>query len=62
MRLKVTNKGRGRQVFGSDRIFPVNTTVEGMCVTLNTRYDALRFSNVLTLGHFPMTVVLYEYI
>ena len=61
MKLKVTNKGGGRQIVGQSSIFPVNTTVEGMCVTLNTRYDALRFTHILTLGHFPRTVTLYEY-
>lgn len=61
MRLKVTNKGRGRQTVGSDRIFPVNTTVEGMCVTLNTGYGDLASTHILTLAHFSRTVALYEY-
>lgn len=61
MKLKVTNKGGGRQTVGSDRIFPVNTTVEGMCVTLNTRYDDLAGTHILTLAHFSRTVALLEY-
>ena len=39
----------------------VNVT-DGECVaTLTTRYESIGLTNILTLAHYPMTVVLYEY-
>lgn len=39
----------------------VNVT-SGMCAaTITTRYEFCGATNILTLAHYPMTVVLYEY-
>lgn len=61
MKLKVTNKGGGRQIVGQSSIFPVNTNSEGICVTLNTGYGDLASTHILMLAHFSRTVALYEY-
>lgn len=39
----------------------VNVTEGECCATITTRYEAICASNILTLAHYPMTVVLYEY-
>lgn len=39
----------------------VNVT-DGCCAAIiTTRYEAIGPTNILTLAHYPMTVVLYEY-
>lgn len=39
----------------------VNVT-DGCCAaTITTRYEAIGPTNILTLAHYPMTVVLYEF-
>ena len=40
---------------------PVNVTGDGCAATLTTRYDAVGPTNITTLAHYPMTVILYEY-
>ena len=41
---------------------PVNTASGGIACTLNTRYDAMGLpEDILTLAHYPKTVVLREY-
>ena len=41
---------------------PVNTTAGGCACTLNTRYDGMQLpEDILTLAHYPKTVVLTEY-
>ena len=42
-------------------IQPVNVTVEGCVATITTRYEAIGLNNILTLAHFPMTVIQIEY-
>lgn len=39
----------------------VNVTNGGCAATLTTRYENIGPTNILTLAHYPMTVVLYEY-
>ena len=35
---------------------------DGCCAaTITTRYEAIGPTNILTLAHYPMTVVLYEF-
>lgn len=42
---------------------PVNVANGGVSCTLNTRYDGLsEITDIVTLAHFPKTVVLMEYI
>lgn len=61
MKLKLTpatqpfplNRGGKRQA--------VNVTNGGCAATLTTRYENIGPTNILTLAHYPMTVVLYEY-
>ena len=39
----------------------VNVT-KGMCAaTLTAQYGTVTFTNILTMAHYPMTAVLYEY-
>ena len=40
---------------------PVNTTMDGMCATLTTKYEAMGINDILTLRHFPRTVILIKY-
>ena len=41
---------------------PVNTAAGGVVCTLNTRYDGMQLpEDILTLAHYPKTVVLREY-
>lgn len=40
----------------------VNVTRDGCCCTLNTRYEDMALpSDILTLAHFPKTVVLITF-
>lgn len=39
----------------------VNVTGGCCAATVTTRYEAIGPTNILTLAHYPMTVVLYEY-
>ena len=43
-------------------LLPVNTAAGGVACTLNTRYDGMQLpEDILTLAHYPKTVVLREY-
>ena len=43
-------------------LLPINTAAGGLCCTLNTRYDGMQLpEDILTLAHYPKTVVLREY-
>ena len=43
-------------------LLPVNTASGGCACTLNTRYDGMQLpEDILTLAHYPKTVVLREY-
>lgn len=42
-------------------MMPVNTTKDGMCATLTTRYEEMGINDILTLRHFPRTVILIKY-
>jgi hypothetical protein len=43
------------------QIRPINVTGDLCAATLTTRYDAVGPTNITTLAHYPMTVVLIEY-
>lgn len=60
MMCKMTNIGAFR-VTGGGQIAPINVTADGCAATLTTRYDAVGTTNILTLAHYPMTVVLVEH-
>ena len=43
-------------------LLSVNTAAGGVACTLNTRYDGMQLpEDILTLAHYPKTVVLVEY-
>lgn len=46
---------------GGGQIRPINVTGDLCAATLTTRYDAVGPTNITTLAHYPMTVVLIEY-
>ena len=60
MELKITNKAKGKSVANGNAI-PINVTKDKCCVTLNTRYEAIGMSNIITLAHFPMTTILVKH-
>lgn len=61
MNFRVTNVAQPKRTIWGGQIRAVNTT-EGECAaTLTTRYDAVGPTNITTLAHYPMTVVLIEY-
>ena len=60
MTFRVTNVAKSRLTRGG-QIRAVNTTGDLCAATLTTRYDAVGPTNITTLAHYPMTVVLIEY-
>lgn len=40
---------------------PVNTAGGGISCTLNTRYYDMADSDIISLAHFPRTIILIEY-
>ena len=42
-------------------IMAANVCVRGVCCTLNTRYEDMGQDDIISLAHYPKTVVLYEY-
>lgn len=61
MTLAITTQGKGKAT-ATARLTPVNTAMGGVCCTLNTRYEAMAEpSDILTLAHYPKTVVMIEY-
>jgi len=60
MTFRVTNVAKPRLTRGG-QITPVNTTGDLCAATLTTRYDAVGPTNITTLAHYPMTVILIEY-
>ena len=60
MNFNITNIGQKRRSRGG-YCQPVNVTADGCAATITTRYDAVGPTNILTLAHYPMTVILIEY-
>ena len=60
MNFSVTYTGKPRVIRGG-QFLPVNTTADGCAATITTRYENICQTNILSLAHYPMTVVLYEY-
>lgn len=50
-----------RQRSDGTTLTPVNTCRGGVICTLNTRYDLMSMSDILTLKHYPKTVILIQY-
>ena len=60
-KLSYTSQAEPRQS-GDKRLIPVNVCRGGVSCTLNTRYfDMALPKDILSLAHFPKTVVLIEY-
>ena len=54
--------GHGQTYCGGGYCLPINTAAGGVACTLNTRYDGMQLpEDILTLAHYPKTVVLREY-
>ena len=61
MEFKLTKVSTAIRLRGGGNIRVVNVT-RGYCVaTITTKYELIGYSNILTLAHYPMSVVLYEY-
>lgn len=62
MKLKLTQAAQPFPLsMGGGKRQAVNVTNGGCAATLTTRYENIGPTNILTLAHYPMTVVLYEY-
>jgi hypothetical protein len=61
MQCKLTRAARPFPVHRGGKRQAVNVTDGECAATLTTRYENIGPTNILTLAHYPMTVVLYEY-
>lgn len=61
MKLKLTQAAKPFPLSRGGEGQVVNVTNGGCAATLTTRYENIGPTNILTLAHYPMTVVLYEY-
>ena len=61
MNFRVTNVAQPKRTSRGGQIRPINVTGDLCAATLTTRYDAVGPTNITTLAHYPMTVVLIEY-
>lgn len=61
MKFKLTQAARPFPLSRGGKRQAVNVTNGGCAATLTTRYENIGPTNILTLAHYPMTVVLYEY-
>lgn len=61
MKLRLTQATRPFPLSRGGKWQAVNVTNGGCVATLTTRYENIGPTNILTLAHYPMTVVLYEY-
>ncbi len=60
--LSQTTSAPPRLFRGGGQIVPVNVASGGVACTLNTRYDAMQLpEDILSLAHYPKTVLLIEY-
>ena len=61
MTFKITRVAPPHRMNGGGYRRAVNVT-DGLCAaTLTTRYEAIGPTNIISLAHYPMTVVLYEF-
>lgn len=61
MKLKLTPAAQPFPLSRGGQRQAVNVTIGECAATLTTRYENIGPTNILTLAHYPMTVVLYEY-
>lgn len=56
------NLRTSKTLTGGGVLLPINTAAGGICCTLNTRYDGMQLpEDILSLAHYPKTVILIEY-
>ena len=61
IKLSHTTHGTPKPLRGG-YILPVNTASGGISCTINTRYKDMQLpEDILTLAHYPKTVILIEY-
>lgn len=61
IKLHCTTSATAKPIVGG-YCLPINTAAGGVACTLNTRYDGMQLpEDILTLAHYPKTVVLREY-
>lgn len=60
IKLSLTSCATPKPIRGG-QLVPINTASVGVACTLNTRYADMSSSDILSLAHFPKTVVLIEY-
>lgn len=59
--LTITTSALPKRIPGG-ALLPVNTTADGLVCTLNTRYEAMALPlDILSLAHYPKTVILIEW-
>lgn len=62
MECKLTHVTRPFRLNGGGGNGQMVNVTDGCCAaTITTRYEAIGPTNILTLAHYPMTVVLYEF-
>ena len=62
IRLSYTSQSTPRSTDDGRLLHPVNVCRGGISCTLNTRYNDMALpKDILSLAHFPKTVILIEY-
>lgn len=61
MQFSITRVAHAFNMIGGGRRRAVNVTDADCAATITTRYENIGPTNILTLAHYPMTVVLYEF-
>lgn len=61
MQFKLTRVASPHLVSRGGKRQAVNVTDGECAATITTRYENIGPTNILTLAHYPMTVVLYEF-
>lgn len=61
MTLHITTHTDRHRIPGGGMLRAINVCQGGIAATVTARYSAMCHSNILTLAHYPMTAILYEY-
>lgn len=61
MKFHLTKVASARTLNKGGQMCPVNVTDGECAATITTRYERIGPTNILTLTHYPMTVVFYEF-
>lgn len=61
MKCRITRVSPVFTIYGGVNGQMVNVTDGDCAATITTRYEAIGPTNIITLAHYPMTVVLYEF-